>query len=344
MKPQAGAPADIVVAVNPTAAFGRHGDVGARVAQRLEDAGHRVSTLVRDDWAALLAAARKAVAGLGSAVGPAALVVVGGDGMVNLAANATAGTGVPIGLIPTGTGNDFARTLGIPHAAPDAAMDLLLAALAGDPESADPAGGGSRAGERPAGAAAGTAVGRPVSTGPAVVDAALITSATGERWFACSLSAGFDARVNDRANRMRRPSGRSRYVVALLAELARLRPVAYRLDLDGQRWETPAVLVSIGNGVSLGGGMRVTPDARLDDGLVDVMVVAPLGRLALLRIFPRVFSGTHVTDRRVTIRRAARVRIEAEDVVAFADGERIGPLPVEVTVVPGALRVWAARA
>lgn len=323
MKPHAGAPADIVVAVNPTAAFGRHGDVGARVTQRLEDAGHRVSTLVRDDWASLLAAAREAVAGLGEAAGPTALVVVGGDGMVNLAANATAGTGVAIGLIPTGTGNDFARTLGIPHAAPDAAIDLLLAALAGD-------GDGTAGGD--------------ASTGPAAVDAALITSATGERWFACSLSAGFDARVNDRANRMRRPSGRSRYVVALLAELARLRPVVYRLDLDGQRWETPAVLVSIGNGVSLGGGMKVTPDARLDDGLVDVMVVAPLGRLALLRIFPRVFSGTHVTDRRVTIRRAARVRIEAEDVVAFADGERIGPLPVEVTVVPGALRVWAARA
>ncbi|MEH0111226.1 diacylglycerol kinase family protein [Tersicoccus sp. MR15.9] len=316
MHPPADAPADVVVAVNPTAAFGRHGDVGTRVARRLEEAGHRVTTLVRDDYPTLLAAARDAVAGLARRGGPddglTTLVVVGGDGMVNLAANATAGTGVPIGLIPTGTGNDFARTLGIPHGDPDAAADLLLSALA----SAGPAGG------------------------PATVDAARISSAGGERWFACSLSAGFDARVNERANRMRWPSGRSRYVVALLAELTRLRPAAYALELDGKPWETPAVLVSIGNGVSLGGGMRITPDAQLDDGLLDVMVVAPLGRLALLRIFPRVFSGTHVTDPRVTIRRASRVRIDAQNIVAFADGERIGPLPVEVTVVPGALRVW----
>lgn len=311
-------PADIVVAVNPTAAFGRHGDVGARVAHRLAAAGHRATVLIRDDCPSLLAAARDAVAPRGAAAGPTTLVVVGGDGMVNLAANATARTGVPIGLIPTGTGNDFARTLGIPHADPDAAVDVLLGALGGEPRS---------------------------------LDAASIASSAGERWFACSLSAGFDARVNDRANRLRWPAGPSRYVVALLAELARLRPAAYALELDGQRWEAPAVLVSLGNGVSLGGGMKVTPDAELDDGLLDVLVVAPLGRLALLRILPRVFSGTHVTDRRVTIRRAARVRIDApatvespgQDVVAFADGERIGPLPVEVTVAPGALRVWAPR-
>jgi diacylglycerol kinase (ATP) len=100
-------------------------------------------------------------------------------------------------------------------------------------------------------------------------------------------------------------------------------------------------MVSVGNNVSIGGGMRVTPDALLDDGLVDVMVVRPLSRFAFLRIFPRVFAGTHLSDPRVSVVRARSVRIEAEGVVAYADGERMGALPVDITVHPGALRVLA---
>jgi len=155
------------------------------------------------------------------------------------------------------------------------------------------------------------------------------------------LSAGFDAIVNERANRMRRPRGRSRYTIALLVELARLRPIEYRLVIDGEELRERALLVSVGNNTSLGGGMRVTPDALLDDGLLDVMIVRPLARLAFLRIFPRVFAGTHVTDPRVVMRRGRSIRIEADGIVAYADGERIAPLPIDVTVEPGALRVLA---
>ena len=85
--------------------------------------------------------------------------------------------------------------------------------------------------------------------------------------------------------------------------------------------------------------MLITPDAMLDDGLLDVCVVEPLSRIAFLGIFPRVFKGTHVTDPRVSIRRAKHVTIEADGVVAYADGERVGPLPLEIEIVPGALHI-----
>ena len=169
---------------------------------------------------------------------------------------------------------------------------------------------------------------------------------TGERkrtWFACVLSAGFDAIVNERANTMRNPKGPSRYIIALGIELAKLRPIEYRITLDGVETVTKAALISVGNNVSLGGGMKVTPDALVDDGLLDVLIVEPLSRLAFLRIFPRVFKGEHVSDPRVSIHRAKRVRIDAVDVAAYADGERLGPLPVDIEVVPGALRMLVPK-
>lgn len=101
------------------------------------------------------------------------------------------------------------------------------------------------------------------------------------------------------------------------------------------------LLVAVANNLSFGGGMKVAPDASLYDGLFDVVLVRPLGRLAFLRIYPRVFAGTHVTDSRVVVHRARQVRIEADGVVAYADGERIAPLPVEIHMQEGSLRVLA---
>ena len=302
-------PKKLVVAINPSASFGATRDVGPAVVQTLRAMGHEVTSLTEPDFEQLLASARAAVKKR-----PDALIVIGGDGMVNLGTNLVAGTRVPLGLIPSGTGNDMARGLGIPHDDTEAAIRSLDAALAAGPRTID--------------------AGRIRWT-----DAA--TGEPGERWFACALSAGFDAIVNERANTMRHPKGPSRYIVALLAELVRLKPIAYRVVLDGEVIETRAVLVALGNSVSLGGGMKITPDAQLDDGLLDVLLVKPLSRFAFLRIFPRVFQGTHVSDPRVRIERARKVRIEAEGIVAYGDGERIAPLPIDVEVVPGALRVLA---
>lgn len=302
-------PRRVVVAINPSASFGASRDVGPAVVQTLRAMGHEVTSLTEPDFESLLSSARAAVRAK-----PDALVVVGGDGMVNLGANVVAGTRVPLAIVPAGTGNDMARGLGLPIGDTEAAIRRVGEALQGEPR---------------------------------VIDAMRVrwTDADGavfERWAAGSLSAGFDAIVNERANNMRHPKGPSRYILALLAELAGLKPLRYRVTLDGELVELDALLVAVGNNVSLGGGMRITPDALLDDGLLDVMLVKPLGRIAFMRIFPRVFKGTHTTDPRVVLRRARRIRIEVDaPLVAYADGERMGPLPVELEVVPGALRVLA---
>ena len=302
-------PKKLVVAINPSASFGATRDVGPAVVQTLRAMGHEVTSLTEPDFEQLVASARAALKKR-----PDALVVVGGDGMINLGTNLVAGTRVPLGLIPSGTGNDMARGLGIPHDDVEAAIRILDAALTAGPRTID----------------AGKVTWTDADTGE-----------KGSRWFACALSAGFDAIVNERANSMRHPKGPSRYIVALLAELVRLKPIAYRVVLDGLPMETNAVLVALGNSVSLGGGMKITPEAQLDDGLFDVLVVAPLSRFAFLRIFPRVFAGTHISDPRVRIERAKTVRIEAEGIVAYGDGERIAPLPIDVEIVAGALRVLA---
>lgn len=302
-------PRRVVVAINPSASFGASRDVGPAVVQTLRAMGHEVTSLTEPDFESLFDSARAAVRGK-----PDALVVVGGDGMVNLGVNLVAGTRVPLGIVPSGTGNDMARGLGIPHDDTEAAIRFL-----------------------------GEALGQPARE----IDAVRIRwtdedGTPGERRFACALSAGFDAIVNERANLMRHPKGPSRYTLALLAELVRLKPFRYRVTFDGQLDEFDAVMVSVGNNVSLGGGMKITPDAVLDDGLLDIMIVKPLSRIAFLRLFPRVFQGTHTGLSIVEMRRARRIRIEADaPIVVYADGERTAPLPVELEVEPRALRVLA---
>jgi diacylglycerol kinase (ATP) len=292
----------IVVAINPQASFGKSRAVGPAVVHTLRAAGHEVTSLTEPDFEQLLASVTAALSSK-----PDALVVVGGDGMVHLGVNLVADTGIPLGIVPSGTGNDMSRGLGIPIGNTELAIDGLLKSL---------------------------------TTQPRTIDAGVVTRGDGTTlWFAGILSAGFDAIVNERANLMRWPHGKQRYNLALLRELAMLKPLRYRLTVDGVNRETDAVLVAVANNVSLGGGMKVTPDAELDDGLLDVFVVQPLSRTAFLRIFPRVFKGTHVTDARVSIVRARRIRVDADDIVAYADGERVGLLPLTVEVRPGALRI-----
>jgi diacylglycerol kinase (ATP) len=297
-------PKRLVVAINPSARFGANKGVGSTMVERLRGLGHEVVDLVEPSYAELIAAAQRAIA-----TKPDAFIIVGGDGMVNLGTNLVAGTGVPLGLIPAGTGNDMARALGIPHENQAAALDILIEAL-----------------DRP----------------PRAIDAGYATAADGTaRWFGCMLSAGFDAIVNERANTMQHPKGKSRYTLAMLLELVTLKPILYRITFDGEPVETGGMMVSVGNGESLGGGMRVTPDAIVDDGLLDVLVVGPLSRIGFLRIFPKVFKGTHIAEKQVSVRQARKIRIEADDVVAYGDGERLGPLPIDIEVRPGALLVLA---
>ncbi len=293
------APRRLAVVVNPTSGGGRGARLLVDVLGRLGAAGTSVDVVRGRDAAeasALLAAAVDAIAGP-----PDGVVAVGGDGLVNLAVQAVAGTGVPLGIVPAGTGNDVARALGIDHRRPLAALDAVL-----------------------------TGHTRAVDLGR-----------TGGRWFAGVLGSGFDSMVNERANRMSWPRGRRRYDLAILAELRTFRPLPFVLTLDGEEWHTDAMLVAVGNGSSYGGGMRVCPGATMDDGLLDVTVVGPLSTPEFLRVFPRVFRGSHVEHRAVTVRRARTVALSSPGVTAYADGERVGELPVACEAVPAALRTFA---
>ncbi|MEO3975330.1 diacylglycerol kinase [Streptomyces sp. CAU 1734] len=290
---------EITLFVNPAAGRGRGARAAQPAARALRDVGFSVRTVLGEDAADALVRARRAVDG-----GTGALLAVGGDGMISLALQAVAGTPTPLGVIAVGTGNDFARTLGLPLRDPARAGALAGAAL--------------KAGST-----------RTIDLGRA-----------GGRWFGTILASGFDSRVNDRGNRMRLPLGRFTYDLAIVAELAALRPIPYRITLDGGPVrEIEATLVAVGNGPAYGGGMRMCAGAALDDGLLDVTVVGPCSRTTLLRVFPRVYRGTHLGHRLVTAHRVRSVTLEAPGITGYADGERLGPLPLTAECVPGAVRV-----
>ncbi|MGW5342412.1 diacylglycerol kinase [Streptomyces sp. NPDC004050] len=291
--------AEITLFVNPTAGRGRGAHSAQPAASALRDAGFHVRTVVGTDAEDALARLRTAVR-----EGTGAVIAVGGDGVVSLALQALAGTLVPLGVIAAGTGNDFARSLGLPVREPARVARLAAEALKE-----------SRLREIDLGRVAGT-------------------------WFGTVLCSGFDSRVNDRGNRMRLPAGRFKYDLAMIAELAAFRPFRYRITLDdGPAVETEATLVAVGNGSSYGGGMRICADAVPDDGLFDVVVVGDCSRTTLLTVFPQVYKGTHLDHPKVTVHRAAKVTLEAAGLTAYADGERVGPLPVTAECVPAAARI-----
>ncbi len=283
--------------VNPTSGRGRGARVADQVTDRLAETGATVRRVIGRDAGEALDLLRTALDD-----GVDAVVAIGGDGMVHLALQPLAGTSVPLGVIPAGSGNDIARALDLPVDQRAAAEVVAHALVSGERRTIDAA--------RAAG-----------------------------QWYVGVLGAGFDSRVNDRANRMRWPTGRSRYNLAIAAELRTFRPIPFRLTLDGEVWQTDAMLVAVGNGSMYGGGMRVCEGAVLDDGLLDVTVLGPVSKVEFVRVFPRVYRGTHVTHPAVVQRRARAVTLDALGTIAYADGERLAPLPVTCEIGVGALRV-----
>jgi diacylglycerol kinase (ATP) len=233
--------------------------------------------------------------------GVEALVVCGGDGMVHLAVQAVATSDTALGIIPAGTGNDVARYFDLPRKDPEAACDRVIA-------------GHTR-----------------------TVDLAR----SGSRYFVTVLAAGFDAVVNERANRMTWPKGQMRYNLATLAELRVFEPLPYTLQLDDRQITLEAMLVAVGNGPSFGGGLRITEGAVLDDGLLDVVIIKPITKPDLVRTYPKLFKGTHIHHPQYEHHLARSVTIAAPGIVSYADGERFGPLPLTVECAPGALTVLA---
>ncbi len=287
---------EIALLTNPTAGKGRGARAREIALPRLRAAGFAVRNLVGRDADEALDLARQCAAD-----GVEALVVVGGDGMCHLGAQAVAGTPIRLGIIPAGTGNDVARYLDLPRKDPAAAADRVIA-------------GRTR-----------------------TIDLAR----SGGRYFITVMAAGFDAVVNERANRMTWPRGQMRYNLATVAELRTFRPLPYVLELDGETRRLEAMLVAVGNGPSFGGGLRITEGALLDDGMLDVVVIKPMSKAGLLKTYPKLFKGTHVTHPQYEHHRVHRITLAAPGIVSYADGERFGPLPVTVECAPGALTVLA---
>jgi diacylglycerol kinase (ATP) len=308
------ASSEIALLTNPAAGKGKGAKTAAMALPRLREAGYDVRSLAGKSAEEALDLARQCVAD-----GIETLVICGGDGMVHLGVQAAAGTGTRLGIIPAGTGNDVARYFDIPRSDPQRAADIVIGSRE---RTIDLARVGAKSG-----VSAEAGVPRAPSWGGA--------------YFVTVLAAGFDAIVNERANQMTWPRGQMRYNLATVAELRTLEPIPYVLELDGEEIRLEATLVAVGNGPSFGGGLRICEGAELDDGLLDVVIIKPLGKLELLRTYPKLFRGTHIHHPQYVHHRVREVSVTAPGIVAYADGERIGPLPLTVGVAPGALRVLA---
>lgn len=297
--------------VNPSAGRGRAHDHCGVVERRLRRAGAGVEVMAASDAEQMRAWAEEAVARAQQSAQAGhwhAVVAVGGDGTVHVVLQAVADTGVPFGVVAAGSGDDAARAWNLPRARPLAAADVLLTGLV-----------------------------TPQDVGVCIDDEGT------RHWFGTVVAAGFDARVSERALHLPQVPSSLRYLVAVAAELRQFRPLHYRLTLDDEVWQTDGMLVAVANSRSYGGGMAVCPDADPADGLLDVLVLQPMPTAEFVRVFPRVYRGTHLRHPAVSVRRARRVRVEVSDVVAFADGESVGPLPQTVTIVPAGLNVVAPR-
>jgi diacylglycerol kinase (ATP) len=238
------------------------------------------------------------------------VVAVGGDGTVHEVVNGLLADGpgpdVPtLGVIPAGSGSDYAKTFDIPHDQ-DAAIERI----------ADPA-------------------------EPKRVDVGEVTTTAGTKLFMNIAEAGFGATCVDRAAKLPRRLGGAVYLASFLLELPRFRPPDVTVTVDGEAITTKATNIVVAIGRVFGGGMRVAPDADPSDGLFDVQVQTG-SKLDYVRSIPKVFKGTHVPHRKVVQRRGVTVDVQAGPAVLVeADGEVLGSTPASFRILPGALRLKA---
>jgi diacylglycerol kinase (ATP) len=237
------------------------------------------------------------------------ITAAGGDGTLGDVVNGVLQSGkqANIAVIPFGTGNDFARCLGI-----GTSLELAVATLRdGSPQLID--------------------LGQ------------LHNNASGKegRYFINIAGCGFDAVVAERINQgFRSLRGTPAYIAAVIQTLGRFRPTPIYVICDGVETKTRAMLCALANATSYGGGMLVAPDARLDDGLLDICIIGDASRTEFLRAFPSVFKGKHTVHPKVSMHRAQHIRIESEiPLPVLVDGELCGTTPIEVQIVPHALRI-----
>lgn len=228
-----------------------------------------------------------------------ALVVCGGDGLINLALQSHAGSGKPMGIIPCGTGNDTAREFGIPLDPRRAALNIV----------------------------------RGFTT---TTDLGKITDAEGNvRYFMTIACAGFDSLVSDRTNVMKWPSGKARYNLAILMEFARFHSMPTRITLDdGTVLDEDVTLCAMGNTCTYGGGMRVCPNANHHDGLLDITVIRKISRRKAARNVNRFFTGEFDGFPEAFTTRARSAKLHMPGINVYADGDYMFPAPVTIEAVP----------
>ena len=286
--------------VNPTSGRGRGSAVAKQASQLLDKQGvaHEVIYSRSSDDPARLA--RESVCG-----GAAAVVAIGGDGLVSQVASELVKTETPLGIIPAGRGNDFARGLGIP-------MDI-------------------------AGACEIIATRHQTR-----ID---VGQANGRYFFSVAV-IGFAAEINRKANTFTRLRVNALYSLLTVATIFTDEPQPFTVTYEGRKRRCYSWMIAVGNTWSSARGMALVPAARPDDGQLDACIINGMGRFELLlSVFPKVFQGRHLYNTGVDTIRGRAMTIESDrpcDI--YADGERIGPLPVTLAAVPQALRVFVPAA
>lgn len=285
------------VIVNPAANRGRGNLVGDRAFASFREMG--IPTV---DLSSSSAESARAQA-LSQSESLAGLVAIGGDGTSQLGVNIAMDAGLPLGLIPAGSGNDQVRELGIALADPEGAAFNIAESI----------------------------------SKPRQVDVMWIETDYRSFWSMGSISAGFDALCAKRANSLTWPKGPNSYVAAMLLELPKFKPIRYRLIADGVERNFAAMLCGVANVKNFGGGMRISPASEITDGEVEVFILHEVSTAKLLQIFPKVYSGEHVKHKEVEIFKAKQVRIENDGFPLSCDGEIIGPAPFSASVTPKGL-------
>jgi diacylglycerol kinase (ATP) len=236
------------------------------------------------------------------------VVACGGDGTVHLAVNSLPNSRTSIAVVPLGTGNDFARYLGIKN--PKTGIEILRSGVLAE------------------------------------FDLGNISLENGvTRNFVGVASCGFDAQVNERANTYRGPTGTLKYLFALVIELSQLQARELEIRTTQETRSREAfTLIAVGNTSSYGGGMKMCPTADAQDGHLEVTYVSKVSRRLLLRVLPKVFWGGHVHHPKVRQEVCTEIEISGANFPIYADGELVGVGPATIKVRPGVLRVWQALA
>ena len=292
---------EVVLITNPAANRGQAAKVGREVLAILEARGVKV----RHEIPASPAGARLAAEQVANSGGR--LIACGGDGLIHLVAQEIAGSAATLGVIPAGSGNDFASALGL-------ASDLKRAVQA----ALSPAG---------------------------QVDVLQLESGSGRRAVGVTIAtAGFSAKVNARADTMRWPKGSSRYTIATLRELLNLERYELELRVDGTEIGGVCLMVAIANTDSFGGGMKIAPAADSTDGVAEIVIVRDTRALTLLKI-PKTFNGSHVDHPAIEFFRGSDIELGLRPLNSEmtcqlrSDGEDVGSLPQTVTVTSAGLHV-----